>query len=96
MELYLIWIPLVLSASSGLIALITSRMQLIAIQRRLVFVERELFLLRFREDRREQKLQDFYGALPSIKSDIDGLLHGLQEKVDLLVLNSNSGRSSLN
>jgi hypothetical protein len=96
MELYLLWIPLFLSALSGLIALISSRIQLAANQRRLVFVEREVFLLRVREERREQKLQEVYGALPSLKKDIDGLLHGLQEKVDLLLLHSNSDRGSLN
>ena len=95
MELYLIWIPLLLSALSGLIALVTCRIQLIAIQRRLAFVEREVFLLRFREDRRELKLQDVYGAVPSLKKDIDGLLHGVREQLDLLLLNSNSGSRSI-
>jgi len=96
MELYLLWIPLFLSALSGLIALISCRIQNAASQRRLAFLEREVFLLRVREERREQKLQEVCGAVPSLKQDIDGLLHGLREKIDLLLLHSNSGHSSLN
>lgn len=93
MDFYLIWIPLFLSALSGLAALISCRIQLTSMQRRVVFLEREVFLVRVREERQEQKLQEVFGALTLLKKDTDGLLHGLGEKLDIILLNSPSSHN---
>lgn len=84
MQIWLIWISIFLLALVALLAVLLIRSRLASIKNRLALVERELDLARVREERENEKLNEIFGALASLKSTLEILLDRLHEKIDTL------------
>ncbi len=84
MQIWLIWMTICLLALAALTAVLLIRSRLASMKNRLALVERQLDLARVREERENEKLDEIFRALASLKSTLEILLDRVHEKLEIL------------